>query len=73
MYTYFLILNDYGIRPRTLWDLSEKKSFLPKTTDVYNPSKTTYERCFAAPSSNTDMCILGNSNAGQDRNDEKLW
>ena len=73
MYTYFLILNDYGIRPRTLWDLSEKKSFLPKPTDVYAPNKPTYERCFAPPSSNTDMCILGNSNAALDRNDEKLW
>jgi magnesium-transporting ATPase (P-type) len=29
MYTYFLILNDYGMRPGTLWDLSEKKSLLP--------------------------------------------
>merc|ERR1711990_83377 len=40
MYTYFLILNDYGIRPQTLWDLSEKKSFLPKKTDVYDPTQT---------------------------------
>jgi sodium/potassium-transporting ATPase subunit alpha len=38
MYTYFLILNDYGIRPQTLWDLSEKKSVLPLPTDVYTPN-----------------------------------
>merc|ERR1719409_2243827 len=40
MYTYFLILNDYGIRPQSLWDLSEKKAFLPKKTDIYDPTQT---------------------------------
>lgn len=59
MYTYFLILNDYGLRPRTLWDLSEKKSYLPKVTDVYNPSQTQLTTL-----ANGDKSILGNSNAG---------
>merc|ERR1712072_1224426 len=40
MYTYFLILNDYGFRPSTLWDLSEKRAMLPRITDVYDPSIT---------------------------------
>jgi sodium/potassium-transporting ATPase subunit alpha len=65
MYTYFLILNDYGIRPQTLWDLSEKKSFLPKKTDIYNPNQTTLTTL-----ANGDKSILGNSNAGE--TDDKL-
>jgi len=36
MYTYFLILNDYGIRPHTLWGLSILKNELPRATDIYN-------------------------------------
>jgi hypothetical protein len=36
MYTYFLVLNDYGIRPHTLWGLSILKNELPRDTDVYN-------------------------------------
>jgi sodium/potassium-transporting ATPase subunit alpha len=36
-YTYFVILNDYGIRPGTLFFLSLKKGIFPKDTDVYNP------------------------------------
>jgi len=35
MYTYFLILNDYGIRPHTLWGLSILKNELPRDTDLY--------------------------------------
>jgi len=36
MYTYFLILNDYGIRPDTLWGLSILKNPVPRDTDLYN-------------------------------------
>jgi sodium/potassium-transporting ATPase subunit alpha len=61
MYTYFLILNDYGIRPSTLWDLSEKKSFLPKVTDVWNADQTS-----PVTLQNSDISILGNSNAGKE-------
>ena len=35
MYTYFLILNDYGIRPHTLWGLSILKNELPRERDLY--------------------------------------
>jgi len=38
MYTYFLILNDYGIRPHTVWGLSILKNEMPRDTDVYNPA-----------------------------------
>jgi len=37
MYTYFLILNDFGIRPQALWGLALIKNPMPKATDVYNP------------------------------------
>jgi hypothetical protein len=40
MYTYFLILNDYGIRPHTLWGLSILKNKLPRDTDVYVAANT---------------------------------
>jgi sodium/potassium-transporting ATPase subunit alpha len=40
MYTYFLILNDYGIRPHTLWGLSILKNPLPNDTDVYTAENT---------------------------------
>jgi hypothetical protein len=40
MYTYFLILNDYGIRPHTLWGLSILKNPLPRDTDVYQAENT---------------------------------
>lgn len=43
MYTYFLIMNDFGIRPNTVWFLALKKSPFPKETDVYDPTKTTLE------------------------------
>merc|ERR1712167_302824 len=67
MYTYFLILNDYGIRPRTLWDLSEKKSFLPKVTDVYDPSQSSITTL-----ANGDKSLFGNSNAGVTDEDLKV-
>jgi len=35
MYTYFLILNDYGIRPHSLWGLSILKNEMPRERDVY--------------------------------------
>jgi len=38
MYTYFLVLNDFGIRPTTVWFLATEKGFLPKHQDVYQPN-----------------------------------
>lgn len=36
MYTYFLVLNDFGIRPTTVWFLATEKGFLPDKNDVYD-------------------------------------
>jgi len=35
MYTYFLILNDFGIRPSCVWRLALQRGPLPAETDVY--------------------------------------
>jgi hypothetical protein len=47
---YFIVLNDYGIKPLTLIFLNLKNGYFPKDTDVYDP---------AAPNS-------GNTNWGID-------
>jgi sodium/potassium-transporting ATPase subunit alpha len=39
MYTYFLILNDYGIRPTSVWGLSILKNRLPLWDDKYDPNQ----------------------------------
>ena len=36
MYTYMLVLNDYGIRPKALWGLCKNVNFLPDENDVYD-------------------------------------
>ena len=36
-YTYFYILNDYGVRPGTLFFLSQEDGYFPNKDDVYNP------------------------------------
>jgi len=41
MYTYFLVLNDFGIRPQALWNLALLKGPLPLPTDVYDPNDIT--------------------------------
>ena len=37
MYTYFLILNDFGVRPTGIWQMSELVLPGPAPTDMYNP------------------------------------
>jgi len=37
MYTYFIILNDYGIRPQCVWNLALNRGPIPAKTDKYNP------------------------------------
>jgi len=39
MYTYFLILNDFGIRPINVWSLALQRGPLPFETDVYLGTK----------------------------------
>jgi sodium/potassium-transporting ATPase subunit alpha len=40
IYTYFLILNDFGIRPSTVWFLALLKNPMPKETDLYDVTQT---------------------------------
>jgi sodium/potassium-transporting ATPase subunit alpha len=37
MYCYFYMLNDFGIRPSTVWGLALEEKPYPNPTDVYNP------------------------------------
>jgi len=57
MYTYFLVLNDYGIRPHTVWGLSILKNPFPHPNDVYDPSKPTLAVCDAAYVANADRAF----------------
>jgi len=41
MYTYFIILNDYGIRPSCVWNLALNRGPIPAKTDIYNANDTT--------------------------------
>jgi hypothetical protein len=36
MFTYFLILNDYGIRPNEIWNMSIVSAPMVNPWDVYN-------------------------------------
>lgn len=42
MYTYLLVLNDFGIRPSAIWFLVQNNNYLPADTDVYDPSAPGY-------------------------------
>ena len=37
-FCYFYVMNDYGLRPATLFWLDPEKGYYPKPTDVYNPN-----------------------------------
>lgn len=39
MFTYFAVLNDYGIRPSTLWGLTGLQAPLPGPKDIWDPTK----------------------------------
>lgn len=49
-YTHFIVMNDYGFKPGTLFGLVTEKGVLPDANDVYNPS---------APFSGNSGVILG--------------
>jgi sodium/potassium-transporting ATPase subunit alpha len=36
-YTYFIVLNDYGFKPRLLWQIGNVKGTPPSFGDIYNP------------------------------------
>merc|ERR1711881_112630 len=37
-FTYFYMLNDYGVKPGILWYLALEKGYLPAVTDSYDPN-----------------------------------
>ena len=37
MYTYMMVLNDFGIRPTSIWKLATIKAALPNNGDIWNP------------------------------------
>jgi len=49
MYTYFLILNDFGIRPSTIWFMSEIVAPLPKVTDSFSKTSTNLSNIQVCP------------------------
>jgi sodium/potassium-transporting ATPase subunit alpha len=36
-FTYWYVLNDYGIAPSTTWKLALEEGWIPNSQDVYNP------------------------------------
>jgi hypothetical protein len=38
MYTYFLVMNDYGFKVFTLFFLNEQEGYYPNENDVYDPN-----------------------------------
>ena len=73
IYTYFLILNDFGIRPSTVWFLALLKNPLPKDTDMYDVTQTTMvttEMTAADGTKYTEKSLYGNTNYGTN---EEEW
>jgi hypothetical protein len=50
MFTYFMVMNDFGIKVLTTLFLNQRPGYFPLASDVYNP----------------DMPNFGNSNFGND-------
>jgi len=65
MYTYFLILNDYGIRPTSVWGLSILKNRLPLYDDVWDPAMTPNGKPKYMPEKGgaDGYCLYGNCNS----------
>jgi len=36
MYTYFIILNDFGIRPGNIWGVAILENPFPRVDDIYD-------------------------------------
>lgn len=51
MYTYFLVMNDYGFKPTTLLGLAGTEGIYPNDNDVYNPA--------AGPCKGNTKCAAG--------------
>jgi hypothetical protein len=42
MFAYFYVLNDYGIKPTTVYFLNNEPGYFPNGTDVYDPQAPNY-------------------------------
>ena len=68
MYTYMLVLNDYGIRPSTIWQMQGQVAPLPNVDDVYEPGKREPKDGDISTWTN----INGNTNVKYDGNEDDL-
>jgi len=64
MYTYFVILNDFGIRPQSLWFMSELLAPLPKATDIYDANQSTLVATTDSDGIANGHSQYGNTNMG---------
>ena len=61
VYTYFLILNDFGIRPSALWFMSEIRGPVPNQTDTYDYTQSAN----VTDATTGRTSLFGNSNMGE--------
>jgi len=75
MYTYFLILNDFGIRPSTIWFMSEIVAPLPKVTDSFLKTGKTLTNIQVCPVRNdsTKLYPSFNAHGNTNWNLDKTW
>ena len=58
-FTYFYILNDYGFKPATLFNLIQVQGFYPAHTDVYDPmGDEEYKGNSVAKENNGDFSVI---------------
>jgi len=64
MYTYFLIMNDFGLRPTTLWRLALNKSPFPAANDLYDADATEWVKTYSGEEGEADREQIGLSRYG---------
>lgn len=42
MFTYFMVMNDFGIKVLTTLFLNQRPGYFPEATDIYNPDMPNY-------------------------------
>jgi len=66
-FTYFYILNDYGVRPATTFALALEDGYIPDPTDVYDPAQLNYGNSnYLSESFKTQLNWNGNQHNGVD-------
>lgn len=68
LYTYFLILNDFGIRPSALWFMSEITGPIPFPEDRYNVTQSSN---YTMPDGSGRISLYGNTNMAE--TNETAW